>query len=162
MPSSRQPPCSTWATGSLFSTMVKVCSPSPHSLCGCAAAQEEGNGVRSVTRPRLASAYGAMFLGASLPLSAKEIWKTAAPLRLRFFFWLVLHGRCWTAERRRRHGLQRPTILASCVTKGLRPSTTFCCLAVIARRCGTAGCRASNLVVLPLSRMILPFHGGCA
>lgn len=23
-----------------------------------------------------------------------------------FFFWLVLHGRCWTAQRRRRHGLQ--------------------------------------------------------
>ena len=53
-----------------------------------------------------ASAYGAMFLGASLPLGAKEIWRTAAPPRVRFFFWLVLHGRCWTAERRRCHGLQ--------------------------------------------------------
>ncbi|WVZ88335.1 hypothetical protein U9M48_034869 [Paspalum notatum var. saurae] len=53
-----------------------------------------------------ASAYGAMFFGSSPLLGAKQIWKTAAPLRVRFFFWLVLHGRCWTAERRFRHGLQ--------------------------------------------------------
>lgn len=53
-----------------------------------------------------ASAYGAMFLGSSRPLGAKEIWKTSAPPKVRFFFWLVMHGRCWTAERRHRHGLQ--------------------------------------------------------
>ena len=53
-----------------------------------------------------ASAYGAMFLGSTIPLGAKQIWKTAAPPRVRFFFWLVLHGRCWTADRRFRHGLQ--------------------------------------------------------
>lgn len=53
-----------------------------------------------------ASAYGAMFAGSSAPLGAKLIWKTAAPPRVRFFFWLVMHGRCWTAHRRRRHGLQ--------------------------------------------------------
>jgi len=53
-----------------------------------------------------ASTYGAMFLGSSMPLGAKQIWKTSAPPRVRFFFWLVMHGRCWTAERRFRHGLQ--------------------------------------------------------
>jgi hypothetical protein len=26
--------------------------------------------------------------------------------KVRFFFWLALHGRCWTANRRMRHGLQ--------------------------------------------------------
>jgi hypothetical protein len=52
-----------------------------------------------------ASAYGAMFFGASRLLGASEIWKTAAPPRVRFFFWLVMHNRCWTAERRFRHGL---------------------------------------------------------
>jgi hypothetical protein len=33
-----------------------------------------------------ASAYGAMFLGSSRPLGAKEIWKTSAPPTVRFFF----------------------------------------------------------------------------
>ena len=53
-----------------------------------------------------ASAYGAMFIGSSLPLGAKHIWKTSAPLKVKFFFWLVMHGRCWTADRWFRHGLQ--------------------------------------------------------
>jgi hypothetical protein len=53
-----------------------------------------------------ASVYGAMFAGSSAPLGGKLLWKTAAPPRVRFFFWLVMHGRCWTAHRRRRHGLQ--------------------------------------------------------
>lgn len=54
-------------------------------------------------QPRL---MGAMFAGSRTPLGTKLIWKTAAPPRVRFFFWLVLHGRCWTASRRHRHGLQ--------------------------------------------------------
>ena len=53
-----------------------------------------------------ASAYGAMFLGSSTPVGAKQLWKTRAPPRVRFFVWLILHRRCWTAERRFRHGLQ--------------------------------------------------------
>lgn len=51
------------------------------------------------------SAYAAMFAGSSTPLGAKLIWKTTAPPRVRFF-WLVLHGHCWTAHCQRRHGLQ--------------------------------------------------------
>lgn len=39
-----------------------------------------------------ASAYGAMFLGSSRPVGAKQIWKTSAPLRVKFFFWLVRHA----------------------------------------------------------------------
>jgi hypothetical protein len=53
-----------------------------------------------------ASAYGAMFLGSSSPPGAKLIWKTSTPPRVKFFFWLVMHGRCWTADRRFKHGLQ--------------------------------------------------------
>lgn len=52
------------------------------------------------------SAYGAMFIGSSRPLGARLIWKTSAPPRVKFFFWLVMHGRCRTAQRRHRHGLQ--------------------------------------------------------
>lgn len=33
-----------------------------------------------------ASTYGAMFFGSSRPLGAKEIWKTSALPRVRFFF----------------------------------------------------------------------------
>jgi hypothetical protein len=61
-----------------------------------------------------ASAYGAMFLGSSTPIAAKEIWKTAAPPLVRFFFWLVMHGRCWTAARRFRHGLQSTDACVLC------------------------------------------------
>jgi hypothetical protein len=61
-----------------------------------------------------ASAYGAMFLGSTIPLGAKQIWKTMAPPCVRFFFWLVLHGRCWTAERRFRHGLQATSTCILC------------------------------------------------
>jgi len=46
-----------------------------------------------------------MFFGCSKPLGAALIWKTSAPSRVKFF-WLALHGKCWTAHRRWRHGLQ--------------------------------------------------------
>ena len=39
-------------------------------------------------------------------MGAKELWKTKAPARVKFFFWLALHQRLWTADRRKRHGLQ--------------------------------------------------------
>ena len=52
------------------------------------------------------SAYGAMFIGCSRPVGARQLWKTSAPPRVRLFFWLVMHGKCWTAHRRWRHGLQ--------------------------------------------------------
>lgn len=53
-----------------------------------------------------ASAYGAMFVRSSRTHSARQLWKTSAPPKVKFFFWLVLHGRCWTAARRWRHGIQ--------------------------------------------------------
>ena len=61
-----------------------------------------------------ASAYGAMFIGSSTPVGAKQIWKTTALPRVRFFFWLVLHRCCWTAERRFRHGLQSSATCVMC------------------------------------------------
>ncbi|XP_066391907.1 uncharacterized protein [Miscanthus floridulus] len=36
------------------------------------------------------------------------------PPRVKFFFWLALHGRLWTAERRMRHGLQQDTTCIIC------------------------------------------------
>lgn len=62
-----------------------------------------------------ASAYGAMFIGAAAPFGANLIWKTRAPSRVRFFFWLALHRRCWTAKRRMRHGLQNDDSCIMCL-----------------------------------------------
>ena len=61
-----------------------------------------------------ASAYGAMFFGSVALPGAKLVWKTAAPPRVRYFFWLTLHGRCWTGHRRFRHGLQDSDICIVC------------------------------------------------
>jgi hypothetical protein len=61
-----------------------------------------------------ASAYGAMFFGSVALPGAKLVWKTAAPPRVRYFFWLTLHGWCWTRHRRFRHGLQDSDIYIVC------------------------------------------------
>jgi hypothetical protein len=47
----------------------------------------------------------AFFVGSSSLLGAKELWKVKAPLKVKFFFWLTLHYRLWTADRQQRHGL---------------------------------------------------------
>ena len=52
------------------------------------------------------SAYRAFFAGSTRLLGAKELWQTKAPPKIKMFFWLALHRRLWTAERRKRHGLQ--------------------------------------------------------
>ena len=53
-----------------------------------------------------ASAYRAFFLGQQAIPGAKELTKTRAPVRCKFFFWLAIHDRCWTGDRRKRHNLQ--------------------------------------------------------
>jgi len=60
------------------------------------------------------SAHGAMFVGCPRPLGAKQLWKTATPQRVKSFFWLVMHDRCWTTHRRWRHGLQESNICIIC------------------------------------------------
>jgi hypothetical protein len=60
------------------------------------------------------SAYRALFPGRTPVAGAERIWKIQAPGRCRFFGWLVLHGRCWTSHRLRRHGLQDSDDCALC------------------------------------------------
>jgi hypothetical protein len=31
--------------------------------------------------------------------------RASVPLKVKLFFWFALHGRLWTVERRKRHGL---------------------------------------------------------
>jgi len=53
-----------------------------------------------------ASAYLAFFNGQHPIEGANVLRKTRAPGKCKFFIWLVIHDRCWTAARRKRHGLQ--------------------------------------------------------
>lgn len=54
-------------------------------------------------------------------LGAKELWRASAPPKVKFFLWLAMHGRLWTAERRRRYGLQDED---ACVLCGQQLETT--------------------------------------
>jgi len=53
-----------------------------------------------------ASAYQAFFVGQHALPGARELKRTKAPGRCKFFLWLAMHDRCWTAVRRKRHNLQ--------------------------------------------------------
>ncbi|KAJ3671646.1 hypothetical protein LUZ60_007725 [Juncus effusus] len=44
----------------------------------------------------------------------KSLWKTKAPLKVRFFFWLALHNRVNTVDKLRRKGVQLPLLCTLC------------------------------------------------
>ncbi|XP_066323044.1 sulfate transporter 2.1-like [Miscanthus floridulus] len=48
------------------------------------------------------------------PLHPKFIWRASVTPKVKFFFWLALHGCLWTAEHRKRHGLQLEANYALC------------------------------------------------
>jgi hypothetical protein len=54
------------------------------------------------------SAYGNLFLGATLFQPYERIWKTWAPPKCKLFIWLAAHKRCWTLNRLARRGLPHP------------------------------------------------------
>ena len=60
------------------------------------------------------SAYRAFFIGMTSLIGAKELWKAWAPPKCKFFFWLLLHNRLWTAARRKWRGLQDDDVCALC------------------------------------------------
>lgn len=60
-------------------------------------------------------AYRAFFIGQHPLEGAKILQKTSAPTKCKFFIWLVLHDRCWTTERRKRHGLQDQDTCVLCI-----------------------------------------------
>jgi hypothetical protein len=61
-----------------------------------------------------ASAYRLFFSGQHGIPGAKLLHKTRAPSKYKFFIWLVLHDRVWTAARRRKHRLQDDDRCAFC------------------------------------------------
>ena len=46
--------------------------------------------------------------------TADFTWRSRAPLRCRFFAWLALQNRCWTADRLARRGLDHPKCCPFC------------------------------------------------
>lgn len=66
-------------------------------------------------------AYRTFFQGRTTFLGASELWKATVLPKVKFFMWLALHGRLWTAERRKRHGLQDDD---ACVLCGQLPEAT--------------------------------------
>ncbi|WVZ57988.1 hypothetical protein U9M48_008310, partial [Paspalum notatum var. saurae] len=60
------------------------------------------------------SAYNAFFLGSVKFAPWKRIWKSWAPLRCKFFLWLAVKNRCWTADRLLKHGLPHLSVCLLC------------------------------------------------
>jgi hypothetical protein len=44
----------------------------------------------------------------------KRLWKSWAPPKCKFFLWLAIRNKCWTADRLRRRGLQHPVVCVLC------------------------------------------------
>ena len=51
-----------------------------------------------------ASAYKAQFLGLTLSPMDRMVWKVWAPPKIKFFAWLAIQDRIWTADRLERRG----------------------------------------------------------
>jgi hypothetical protein len=60
------------------------------------------------------SAYDAFFIGTVKFGPWKRIWKTWAPLKCKFFIWLAVKNRCWTADRLAKRGLAHPAACPLC------------------------------------------------
>jgi len=60
------------------------------------------------------SAYQSFFIGQHPVDGARLLRKARAPAKCKFFIWLVIHDRCWTASRRKKHGLQDDGSCALC------------------------------------------------
>ena len=52
--------------------------------------------------------YDAFFLGTIRFAPWKSVWRTWAPLRCKFFIWLAIKNRHWTANRLTKRGLTHP------------------------------------------------------
>uniref|UniRef100_A0A0A8YCP8 Reverse transcriptase zinc-binding domain-containing protein n=1 Tax=Arundo donax TaxID=35708 RepID=A0A0A8YCP8_ARUDO len=59
------------------------------------------------------SAYNAFFLG-SIKFAPWRTWKTWALLRCKFFIWLAINNRCWTADRLAKRNLPHPAACPLC------------------------------------------------
>ena len=61
------------------------------------------------------SAYLAFFEGRTIWPWHESIWECKAPLKYKIFAWKVAWNRCWTNDRRKRHGLTNDDSCALCL-----------------------------------------------
>jgi hypothetical protein len=59
-----------------------------------------------------------MFCGSTSLAGFERVWTTWAPPKCRFFLWLVLHNKCWTADRLAKRGLPHPISCPLCDQEG--------------------------------------------
>jgi hypothetical protein len=62
------------------------------------------------------TAYRMLFQGVIGLPAAPLVWHSFAPLKHKLHAWLALRRRCWTADRRLRHGLPSHTLCPLCFT----------------------------------------------
>ena len=55
-----------------------------------------------------------MLVGSICVAGTKELWKVCTPPKVKYFFWLALHGQHWTANTRWQHNLQDSDSCALC------------------------------------------------
>ncbi|XP_020188032.3 uncharacterized protein [Aegilops tauschii subsp. strangulata] len=61
-----------------------------------------------------ASCYDALFIGSTASEHWRIVWKTGAPLSVKFFTYLASINRCWTADRLSRRGLPHKLAYVLC------------------------------------------------
>jgi hypothetical protein len=88
------------------------------------------------------SAYRVLFHGKTALPGAAQVWNSFVPLKFKMHAWLVLHRRSWTADRRRRQGLQTHILRPLCGThqETLDHLTLQCPLASAVWARGFRGC----------------------
>jgi len=62
------------------------------------------------------TAYAACFVGSIRFPPWRRIWKSWAPLRCKFFLWLAIKQRIWTADRLAKRGLLIASPSGDCLT----------------------------------------------
>jgi hypothetical protein len=60
------------------------------------------------------SCYKAFFLGSITFEPWKRLWKTWAPPKCKFFIWLAIRNKCWTADRLHKRGLDQTEVCPLC------------------------------------------------
>jgi hypothetical protein len=60
------------------------------------------------------SCYKSLFSGSSTFEPWKRLWKPWAPPKCKFFLWLAMRNRCWTAYRLEKRGLPHPAACPLC------------------------------------------------